>query len=92
MTLGRDHLIASRFTLTGAGIGAAPRFSFPERVAAAAAAGFTGIGLDADDYAACRAAGLSDADVRAVLDDHGIHAAELEFVHGWARGDADWWR
>lgn len=89
---GRDHLIASRLTLTGAGIGEPVRFSLAERVAAAGAAGFAGIGIDADDYAAWRATGSSDADLRALLDEHGVRAAELEFVHGWARSDEGWWR
>jgi len=84
---GRDDLIASHYTLAGAGVGEPVRFTFAERVAAAAAAGFAGIGLLADDYAACRASGLSDADLRAILDDHGVRVAELEFVFGWARDD-----
>jgi sugar phosphate isomerase/epimerase len=91
---GRDDLIASHYTLAGAGVGEPVRFTFAERVAAAAAAGFAGIGLLADDYAACRASGLSDADLRAILDDHGVRVAELEFVFGWARDDerATWAR
>jgi len=85
--LGRDDLIASYYTLSGAGVGQPARFSFAERVAAAAAAGFSAIGLQVDDYAACRAAGLSDADLRAILDDHGIQVAEVEFLFDWCRGD-----
>ena len=91
---GRNDLIASHYTLAGAWIGEPVRFTFAERVAAAAAAGFAGIGLLADDYAACRASGLSDADLRAILDDQGVRVAELEFVFGWARDDerATWAR
>jgi len=85
--LGRDDLIASHFTLAGAGVGAPVRFSFTERIAAAGAAGFAGVGMLGDDYTACRAAGLSDADMRAILDDHGVQVAELEFLYGWARDD-----
>jgi len=85
--LNRDDLIASYFTLAGAGVGNAARFSFAERIAAAAAAGFSGVGMLVDDYTACRAAGLSDADMRAILDDHGIQVAELEFLFDWSRGD-----
>jgi len=84
---GRNDLIASHFTLAGAGVGAPVRFSFAERVAAAGAAGFAGIGVLADDYAACRAAGLSEAGMRAVLDAHGVAVAEVEFLYGWARDD-----
>lgn len=85
-TLGRDDLIASYYTLAGAGVGEPARFSFAERVAAAAAAGFAGIGVQPGDHAACRAAGLTDADMRAVADDHGIQVAELEFLFDWAHG------
>lgn len=84
--LGRDDLIASHFTISGADVTQPARHSFPRRVAAAAAAGFSGIGWTPDDYDACRAAGLSDAEMRAILDDHGIRAAELEFVSDWVRG------
>jgi sugar phosphate isomerase/epimerase len=87
VSLGRDDLIASHYTLAGAGVGAPVRFSFAERVAAAAAAGFSAVGLLADDYATCRAGGLSDADMRGMLDDHGIRVAELEFLFDWARDD-----
>jgi hypothetical protein len=85
-TLGRDDLIASHYTISGADVMTPSRHSFAERVGAAAAAGFAGIGWTPEDYGACRAAGLSDADLRAILDDHGIKAAELEFVSGWAHG------
>src|SRR5262245_34655174 len=85
--LGRNDLIASYYTLAGAGVGQPARFFFAERVAAAAVAGFSAVGLLIDDYAACRAAGLSDADMRAILDDHGIAVAELEFLFDWARDD-----
>ena len=44
-TLGRDELIASSYTLSGAPVFEPPRFSFAERVAAAAKAGFAGIGV-----------------------------------------------
>ena len=42
-------LVASFFTLSGAGFVEAPRNSFIERCEAAAAAGFAGLGLHADD-------------------------------------------
>jgi sugar phosphate isomerase/epimerase len=83
--LGRDDLIASAYTLSGAPVFAPPRFSFAERVAAAAKAGFAGIGVAIEDYAACRERGMSDAEMRRILDDHGIRAAELEFLQNW------WW-
>ena len=45
----RRELVASFFTLSGGGFGEPPRNTFIERCEAAAAAGFTGIGLHADD-------------------------------------------
>ncbi len=84
--LGRDDLIASHYTISGADVMQPARHSFAQRVAAAAAAGFSGIGWTPDDYDACRAAGLSDAEMGAILDDYGISAAELEFVSDWAHG------
>jgi sugar phosphate isomerase/epimerase len=81
--LGRDDLIASAYTLSGAPVFAPARFSFAERVAAAAKAGFAGIGVAIEDYAACRERGMSDAEMRRILDDHGIRAAELEFLQNW---------
>jgi sugar phosphate isomerase/epimerase len=57
---------------------------FEERLAAASAAGYTGIGLRPTHYRAARASGLSDADLRAMLAGHGLEVLELGFV-------ADWW-
>jgi sugar phosphate isomerase/epimerase len=82
--LGPDDLIASHYTISGADVMKPARHSFAQRVAAAAAAGFTGIGWTPDDYDACRAAGLSDAEMVAILNGHGIAVAELEFVSDWA--------
>src|SRR5689334_3724269 len=82
--LGPNDLIASHYTVSGADVMQPARHSFAQRVAAVVAAGFSGIGWTPEDYNACRAAGLSDADLRAILDDHGITAAELEFVSDWA--------
>ena len=84
--LGTNDLVASHFTLTGSPPMTAPRFMFAERVAAAADAGFAGIGLLTDDWAAERDAGLTDADVRAILDDHGVELAEIEFLFDWSAG------
>jgi sugar phosphate isomerase/epimerase len=84
MQLTRDDLVASYFTLHGTPEPGPSRFSFEERVAAAAAAGFQGIGLITDAYHADRASGLSDADMRAILDDHGVVLAELDFLSDWS--------
>jgi sugar phosphate isomerase/epimerase len=85
--LSRDDLIASYFTLSGAGVGQPARFTFTERVAAAAAAGFSALGMQLQDYDDNRAAGLSDADMRQILNDHGVCVAEIEFLFDWTRGD-----
>ena len=68
-----------------------PRFGdFDGRVAAAAAAGFAGIGLFALEYERLRdEEGRSAKDIGRVLDDHGLVLGEIETVHGWAsEGDA----
>ncbi|GHE77193.1 IolI protein [Amycolatopsis deserti] len=55
----------------------------PTRVATAAAAGFTGIGLRVSDYLG---ADMSDVDVRDLLDRHGVRVFELEHTWDWAAG------
>src|SRR5579871_836730 len=84
--LGPNDLIASHYSISGADVMTPARHSFAQRVAAAAAAGFAGIGWTPDDYDSCRAAGLSDAEMRAILNDNGIRVAELEFVSDWVYG------
>lgn len=79
------ELVASFFTLTGAGFAEEePRHSFTERCQAAAAAGFTGIGLHVDDLPRTVACGLDIADMQAVLADTGLRMVEIEFLGGWA--------
>lgn len=71
------ELILSHFSLG--------RFvDFEARVRAAAEAGCTGIGLWVGDYLRLRAAGRTDADLRAVLDHHGLAVVEYEALRGWA--------
>jgi sugar phosphate isomerase/epimerase len=67
--------------------GSAPAAGFVERAAAAAAAGFAGLSLFADDYRRARAQGLSDADLRSVLRDHGLAVAELDPLLSWLPDD-----
>jgi sugar phosphate isomerase/epimerase len=62
---------------------------FATRVRAAAEAGFVGIGLWLGDYRRLRAAGSRDADLRAVLDHHGLRVVEYEALRGWAAGGAE---
>jgi sugar phosphate isomerase/epimerase len=79
-----ESLTASYYTLSGAPVGQPSRFSFTERVAAAAEAGFAGMGMFVDDYASMRAAGVSDTELRSILDRHGIRVLEIEFLFDWA--------
>ncbi len=76
--LGREDLVLCAGTL--------PRADFPQRVAAAAGAGFSGISLFLRDYQAARAGGLSDADLRALLEEHGLEIAELDPLMSWIPG------
>ena len=77
-------LVASFFTLSGAGFVEPPRNSFIERCEAAAAAGFSGIGLHHEDLSRTIAAGVDVAEMRAVLCNNGLALVEIEFLGGWA--------
>ena len=83
MTALRDQLVASHYTLTGTPVGQPSRFTWDERVAAAAAAGFTGIGMHWEDYDALHEEGRSDDDLVALLDEHGVRVIEIEFLWDW---------
>jgi sugar phosphate isomerase/epimerase len=62
-----------------------PRFGeFDERVAAAGAAGYAGIGLYVQEYARLRdEEARSPADIAAVLDRHCVVIADAEVARGW---------
>jgi sugar phosphate isomerase/epimerase len=80
MALGPEDIVLCSGTL-------AQGVSFRERVAAAAAGGFAGISLWARDYWLARDDDeLSDADIRALLDDNGLAVAELDGVWSWTPG------
>ena len=79
-----NELVASFFTLSGAGFAEPPRHSFTQRCEAAAAAGFAGIGLHADDLPRTVEGGLDADGMRAVLGDTGLRLVEIEFLGGWA--------
>lgn len=66
-----------------------PDAGFVERVEAAAAAGYTGIGLRTGDRRRAHEAGLTDADLRAVLATNGIEVVEIEGLHRWGCGGDD---
>lgn len=70
-----DALTLSALTLRGA--------PMAERLDAAAAAGFSGIGLRLDDYRAALADGWTDAKLRARLDHLGLRVTEVEFLTTW---------
>ena len=76
-------LISSHYTLAGAAPPAPAAVPFDLRVAAAAEAGFSGIGLVGWDYRALRARGRTDADLHGVLARHGLRLAEVELLSGW---------
>jgi sugar phosphate isomerase/epimerase len=86
------ELLASYWTLAS---GAEPHtdheystFSFADRVAAAARAGFTGFGIwHADLEHTLRSITL--ADMRRILDDHGIKHVEVEFLSDWWLEDGE---
>jgi sugar phosphate isomerase/epimerase len=60
--------------------GSLPHATFRVRCAAAAAAGFAGIGLWLPQRRRAHAEGLSDADMRAVLRDHGLVVTDVEAI------------
>ena len=76
--LGPEDLVLCAGTLGGA--------SFRDRVEAAAEAGFSAISLFLGDYQRARAEGLSDADMRTLLADHGLAVAELDPLMSWVPG------
>jgi sugar phosphate isomerase/epimerase len=60
--------------------------SFRERIDAAVAGGFAGISMWGRDYWSARRDGLSDADMRALLDDHGLSVGEIDLAWWWLPG------
>lgn len=77
-------LVASFFTLSGAGFVDPPRHTFAERCEAAAAAGFAGIGLHAADLPRTIAGGVDVGEMQAVLRVNALEVTEIEFLAGWA--------
>ena len=58
--------------------------TFEERVAAAKAAGFEGIGLRAETYVDALNEGLFDQDLLDILDKYGMKVTEVEYIVQWA--------
>ncbi len=59
---------------------------FRERVEAAAATGYAAVSLWGRDYDDARREGYNDADLVALLDDHGVVVAELDPAWWWTPG------
>ena len=77
--LGPDDLVLCSGTLI--------RASFRERVEAAVAGGYQAISLWPKDYHDARSAGLSNADIKALLADNGLEIAELDPLLSWIPGE-----
>ena len=58
--------------------------TFEERVAAAKAAGFAGIGLRAETYVDALNEGLFDQDILAILESYNMKVTEVEYIVQWA--------
>jgi sugar phosphate isomerase/epimerase len=73
-------LVCSSYTL-------GTQVSFADRVRAAAAAGFDGIGLRAENY---WDAGVDDAEMLAIAERHAVRVLEVEYLTAWGTpGDRD---
>jgi sugar phosphate isomerase/epimerase len=81
MTLGPEHTVLCSGTLRAG-------TPFLQRLAAALAGGFDAISLWGRDYENARAEGWSDADIIAMLGDHGLAVAEIDPAWGWPPGAA----
>jgi sugar phosphate isomerase/epimerase len=69
-------LVVSSYTL-GTEVG------FEGRVRAAAAAGYDGIGLRAENYWDAQAAGLDDTAMLEIAAEHGVPVLEVEYITAW---------
>jgi sugar phosphate isomerase/epimerase len=73
-------LVVSSYTL-GTEVG------FEDRVRAAAAAGYVGVGLRAENYWDAQAAGLDDDAMREIAAEHGVPILEVEYITAWGTPD-----
>jgi sugar phosphate isomerase/epimerase len=81
----RLPLVVSSYTL-------GTQVPFRERIAAAAAAGFEGIGLRAENYWDAEATGLDGRAMAELAQEAGVPVLEVEYITGWGAGadrDAD---
>jgi sugar phosphate isomerase/epimerase len=82
MTLGPEQTVLCSGTLRAG-------TSFRQRLAAARAGGFDAISLWGRDYQDAQVEGWSDADIVAMLGDHGLSVAEVDPAWGWLPGAAE---
>ena len=75
-TGGTPPLVVSSYTLGTA-------VSYADRVRSAAAAGFDGIGLRAENYWDASAAGLTDDQLADIAGQHGVRILEVEYLTAW---------
>ncbi len=66
-----------------ASFGTLRRAAFPDRVSAAAVAGFRSIGLTTVEYTHLLEIGWTDATIREILERYGVTLAEAEFIVGF---------
>lgn len=78
-----SQIIASHHTLSGVTPRSASRFSMRERLEAARAAGYDGIGLAYYDFAAQLERGETLGSLRQAVEDTGVPVVELEILYGW---------
>jgi sugar phosphate isomerase/epimerase len=57
--------------------------SFQQRLEAASAGGYAGIGLRPSHYQAARAQGWTDTNLRRMLEERGLEVVEIGFLAGW---------
>lgn len=73
----------TQLTLSSYTLGLLTDVPFRERVRAAAAVGFDGVGLRVENYIAALAEGLTDEDMLATLAEYSIRVTEIEYLTGW---------
>jgi sugar phosphate isomerase/epimerase len=61
--------------------------TFEDRVRVAAATGFDGIGLRAENYWDAQRAGLDDDAMKSVAKEHGVEILEVEYITGWGTAE-----
>jgi sugar phosphate isomerase/epimerase len=86
-----NMLVASFATLSGMPVFQPSRHPLADRVAAAAGAGFGGIGMEVGDYESMRRGGLSPQNINEILALHGVVVREVEGIGDWLAvgGDAE---